>query len=167
MQGIDISAASRTETNRELMTRSIHSAGSVTSAEKPVQDFVAAGLVILEPRCLGVLAPLAKWWSDNNPPKRRQVDWLGPDHAEQIRDLCVRIGDERLELDRVIAVFHAKQVRELPDIVKDLVGVRVLPFLEEREVVLQILRPHSEIETVERREVHEAGVLGKELDISH
>ncbi len=60
MQRIDISAASRTETNGELVIRSIDSARSVTPAEKPVQDFVAAGLVILEPRCLGVLASLAK-----------------------------------------------------------------------------------------------------------
>ena len=67
MQGIDISAASRTETNGELMIRRFDSARSVTSAEKTVQDFVAAGLVILEPRCLGVLAPLAKWRSDNYP----------------------------------------------------------------------------------------------------
>jgi len=51
------------------------------------QHRFAVRLVLLEPRLVGVRAPFAKTTGGEDRPKRRKNDWLGPDHAEQIRDV--------------------------------------------------------------------------------
>ena len=58
-----------------------------------------------------------------------------------------------LERQRMVRVSHAEQVRELPEIVKELIRVLSLSFLQKREQVTEITAPVQQVELVVRCEM--------------
>src|SRR4051794_20977795 len=94
---------------------------------------LARRLHVPEPGLLGVLPPPAQRRRRDEGPHGPKVDRLGAHGLEQPGDLLIGVADQRLEPDLVIAIPHAEEIRESPEVVEDLVRMPVPPVVEERE----------------------------------
>ena len=102
---------------------------------------------------------------DHDAGERLQIERVDIGRAHQPRQFLPGRRAQRLEAERRVTVLSSEQVRELPDQVKEVIGMVRLAWIQERKLVREVLRPRQQVEVIVRGELRNCAVPGEAFDI--